>query len=128
MVKVYGNFAGATGNGAGGVMAIYTKKDADITSLTSSADMIKYRGYSVVKEFYAPDYTPNKTPRDRADNRITLDWRPNIMINNVNPKIPLTFYNNDRTKKFKVVVEGMTNKGKMIFLEKIITPADKKGF
>jgi hypothetical protein len=128
MVKVYSSFAGATGNGAGGVMAIYTKKDADINSLTSAADMIKYRGYSVVKEFYAPDYTVNKTPKERADNRITLDWRPNILINNINPKIPLTFYNNDRTKIFKVVVEGMTIKGKMVFLEKIITPSDKKTF
>ncbi|MEO6612365.1 MAG: hypothetical protein ABIT05_06490 [Chitinophagaceae bacterium] len=128
MVKVFSSFAGAVGNGAGGVLAIYTKKDADITSLTSAADMLKYQGYSVVKEFYAPDYTVNKTARDKADNRITLDWRPDIFVNHINPRIPVTFYNNDRTKKFRVVVEGMTTDGKMIFIERIISSDSRRSF
>jgi hypothetical protein len=128
MVKVFSSFAGAVGNGAGGVLAIYTKKDADITSLSSAADMLGYRGYSVVKEFYAPDYTVDKTARDKADNRITLDWRPDIFVNHINPRIPVTFYNNDRTKQFRVVVEGMTTDGKMIFIEKIISSAGRRSF
>ncbi len=125
MVKVFSSFAGASGNGAGGVLAIYTKKDADITTLSSAADMVKYRGYSVVKEFYAPDYSVNKTSKEKTDHRITLDWRPAIFINHINPRIPITFYNNDRTKQFKIVVEGMTLEGKMIMIEKIISPAQK---
>ena len=60
----------------------------------------------------------------KPDNRITLGWRPGIFINNVNPRIPVSFYNNDRTKKFKVVVQGMTNSGKLINLEKIISDKD----
>ena len=82
----------------------------------------------VVKEFYAPDYTVDKTARDKADNRITLDWRPDIFVNHINPRIPVTFYNNDRTKQFRVVVEGMTTDGKMIFIEKIISSTGRRSF
>jgi hypothetical protein len=121
LVKLYSTFAGASGNGPGGVLAIYTKKGTDYTSGTSFANLSFYNGYSVIKEFYAPDYKVSKAT-DKPDNRITLDWRPNIFVNSVNPRIPVSFYNNDRTKKFKVVVEGMTTSGKLIWLEKIINP------
>jgi hypothetical protein len=126
MVKVFSNFAGATGNAAGGVLAIYTKKGADMNDMMQhAADMIKYNGYSVTKEFYAPDYAVDKSSKAQTDNRITLDWRPSILVNHINPKIPITFYNNDRTKSFKIIVEGMTIDGKMLLIEKTIT---QKGF
>ena len=124
MVKVYSTFVGASGNGAGGALSIYTKKDADINHITRS-DMLGYTGYSIIKEFYAPDYSVNKTSLSNADNRITLDWRPLIFIKGVNPFIPFTFYNNDRSKSYKVVVEGMTSDGKFLMLEKTISA---KGF
>lgn len=125
MVKVYSSFVGAAGNGAGGVLSIYTKKDADIT-MSAGAFLSKYNGFSVTKEFYVPDYTANNNDRSKADNRITLDWRPAILINSVNPKIPFTFYNNDRTKKFRLVMEGVTLDGKLLMIEKIISA--KAGF
>ncbi len=126
MVKVFSNFAGATGGGAGGVLAIYTKKGSDLADVMQhTADMVKYNGYSVTKEFYAPGYAVDKSAKAQTDNRITLYWRPNILMNNVNPKIPVTFYNNDRTKSFKIVVEGMTIDGKMLMLEKMV---GSKGF
>ena len=128
MVKVFGNFVAAAGNGPGGVMAIYTKKGADMNDVMRyGSSMVKYNGYSITKEFYAPDYIVEKLEKGQTDNRITLDWRPNIFLNNINPKIPVTFYNNDRTKGFKIVVEGMTADGKMVFIEKIISPV-RKGF
>lgn len=126
MVKVFSTFAGASGGGAGGVLAIYTKKGADLAEVMQhTADMVKYNGYSVIKEFYAPDYAVDKLAKSQTDNRITLDWRPNILVNNVNPKIPVTFFNNDRTKSFKIVVEGMTRDGKMLLIEKTV---NIKGF
>lgn len=126
MVKIFGNFAGATGNAPGGVLAVYTKKGADMNDVMRyAAAMSKFNGYSISKEFYAPDYAVNKSIKTQTDNRITLDWRPNILVNNVNPKIPFTFYNNDRTKSFKIVIEGMTLDGKMLMIEKTIS---RKGF
>ncbi len=126
MVKIYSSFAGAVGNAPGGVLAVYTKKGSDMEDVTSSAaDLLRYRGYSLVKEFYAPDYKVDKAAAGKTDHRITLDWRPNIFVNNVNPKIPVTFYNNDRTKSYRVIVEGMTISGKLIYAEKIIAPVQK---
>ncbi len=122
MVKLYSSFAAATGNAPGGVLSIYTKKGSDMSDVMQhAADMVKYNGYSVTKEFYAPDYTVDKAAEGQADTRITLGWRPNILINNHNPKIPVSFYNNDRTKRFKIVVEGMTLDGRMLMIEKIIS-------
>jgi hypothetical protein len=122
MVKVFSSFVGATGNAAGGVLAIYTKKGSDMSDIMSSAaDLVRYRGYSVIKEFYAPDYSVSKATGGKPDQRITLDWRPNIFVNGINPSISFSFYNNERTKQYKVVVEGMTVSGKMIFIEKTIS-------
>ena len=126
MIKVFGSFVAAAGNAMGGVLAVYTKKGADLSDVMKyAADMTKYNGYSVIKEFYAPDYSVVKPATTSPDNRITLDWRPDIFVNNINPKIPVTFYNNDRSKSFKVVVEGMTVDGKMLSIEKLITPVTK---
>jgi hypothetical protein len=118
-VKVYSTFLGGTGNSQGGAISIYSKKTEDYTNPNQLSYLKIYNGYTIMKEFYAPNYKLNKTGLNN-DNRITIDWRPQIFINNINPKIPISFYNNNRTKKFKVVVEGMTNSGKLIWLEKMI--------
>lgn len=118
-VKVYNNFIGAAGGGQGGALAVYTRKSEDYGKSGNYANIAFYNGYSVVKEFYAPDHrVPDKN--GPADNRITIDWRPSIFINSINPRVPVSFYNNDRTKRFKVVVEGMTSSGKLIWLEKLV--------
>jgi hypothetical protein len=54
------------------------------------------------------------------DARITLDWRPDLFFNYVDPSIPFSFYNNDRSKQFRVVIEGMTTNGKLICVERIV--------
>ncbi len=128
MVKVYNSFVGAEGNGVGGVLSVYTKKGEDTRANEISAVyQSNYKGYSVSKEFYSPDYKVEQSEKYRTDNRITLQWLPDVLINEVNPVLPFAFYNNDRTKKFKVIIEGMTSNGKLLMIEKIISPA-KAGF
>ncbi len=131
MIKVFSSFFGAEGNGAGGILAVYTKDGVDLTnSLSTSADIFQYRGYSVIKEFYSPDYIAGADatqPSPAKDHRITLHWQPDIFVDGVNAKVPVIFYNNDRSRSFKVIVEGMTSEGKMVFIEKIISPV-QKGF
>jgi hypothetical protein len=109
--------------GGGAVLVVYTKKEADpIASGNAPTDIVTYNGYTIIKEFYNPDY--DKQPdNSKADNRITLSWNPDIFITGVNPQIPVVFYNNDRTKRFKIVAEGITTDGRMLMLEKIIEPA-----
>jgi hypothetical protein len=119
LVKVFSSFAGADGNAPGGVLAMWTKKGKDYVNKKGLASNSFYQGYSIIKEFYAPDYQVKKETAF-ADNRITLDWRPDILSNYVDPSIPFSFYNNDRTKRFRVVIEGMTTAGKMVCIEKVI--------
>jgi hypothetical protein len=128
MVKIFNSFVGSAGNGPGGVLAVYTKKGGDYTnSISTSADLFLYKGYSLNKEFYSPDYKTDPG-RLQPDNRITLEWIPDLFLNSVNPRIPVKFYNNDRSKSFKVVVEGITWDGRMVFLEKIISAPGQKPF
>lgn len=119
-IKIFSAFTMATGGGQGGAIAIYTKKDLDMPN-TSKGNIFSTTGFSVIKEFYAPEYKEIPNPLfSKPDNRITLDWRPNIFFNAIGPRIPFSFYNNDRTKKFRVVIEGMTTTGKLIMIDKIV--------
>jgi hypothetical protein len=119
LVKVFSTFAGASGNAPGGVLAVYTKKGVDLKSMPATGEITTYLGYSVIKEFYSPDYRVD-TDNSKKDNRVTLYWNPSVLSADINPKIPVIFYNNDRTKQFKIVVEGMTMDGKMLMIEKMI--------
>jgi hypothetical protein len=47
-------------------------------------------------------------------------WQPTLLLNNVNPSIPIRFFNNDRTKRFRLIVQGITANGKLIYKEEII--------
>jgi hypothetical protein len=125
LVKVFSSFVGAPGNAPGGVLAVYTKKDANLNSLPSAGQLITYKGYSIIKEFYSPDYSVVKN-NHKADHRTTLYWNPAILIDGIDPKIPVTFYNNDRTRQFKIVAEGITIDGKLLMIEKTI--GAKKAF
>ena len=120
LIKVYNTFLGGIGNAEGGAIAIYTKKTDDYKNAYQLPNLKVYNGYTVTKEFYAPNYKLSTTGVE-TDNRLTIDWRPQIFVNNINPKIPISFYNNSRTQSFKVVIEGVTNTGKLIWLEKVIS-------
>jgi len=103
-------------------LSIYLKKDHDLidhSTEESELGMIKISGYSPIKEFYSPDYTQTSNTTN-ADLRTTLLWQPYILLDKNNLKVPLIFYNNDFTKKIKVVIEGINEEGKLIHIEKVI--------
>lgn len=130
MIKVFTSFVGSEGNAPGGVLALYTKQHSDLANdLVTSADMFQYKGYSIIKEFYSPDYSDvDVLAKSKGqDQRITLHWQPDIIMDGTMKDVPIQFYNNDRTKSFKVIVEGITEEGKMLLIEKIIKP-QTKGF
>jgi hypothetical protein len=120
LVKVFGTFAGAFGNGAGGAMAIYTKKGSDMNKSVARGDVVSYRGFTIRREFYSPDYRMAQGQFLKYDKRKTLLWKPNIFVNTINPSIPINFCNNDEARVFRVRVEGMTLDGKLIHLNQLI--------
>lgn len=120
LVKVFPTFVGAPGGGANGVIAVYTKRGHDLNEhIETTGDIVDYDGYSIIKEFYAPDYSKPAEGK-YTDYRLTLDWKPEVYVSGYNQKIPIKFYNNDRTKRFKIVAEGITSDGKLLMIEKIV--------
>ncbi|MBK7557149.1 MAG: hypothetical protein IPI54_01995 [Chitinophagaceae bacterium] len=109
----------------GGGLAVYTQKGRDLIDRNPTAKdigLITVAGYTPMKEFYEPDYTLDKI-NDSSDVRTTLLWLPYILTDANNRKVPVTFYNNDFTKKIGIVLEGEINEdGKMIryFVVKIL--------
>jgi hypothetical protein len=125
-VKFIPNFMGrgmdAGGSSVAPVLSVYSRKGSDLIDRTpkeSDLGMVKIAGYSPVKEFYAPDYSQNNNLLGN-DARTTLLWLPYIFTDKNNLSIPVTFYNNDFTKRFKVILEGINEEGKLIYIEKII--------
>lgn len=121
IIKPYFGARNETGN-LGVAISIYLKKGDDLFDhrpKNSDLKLIKIAGYSPLKIFYSPNYSETNTLTE-TDARTTLYWQPYILTDVTNRKIPVTFYNNDFTKKIKIVVEGMNNDGKLIHMEKII--------
>ncbi len=116
-------FFGAAGGGSGGAIAIYTKKGGDVsTADTKSPGMSKETlvGYSQPKEFYSPDYSKENVLDDVPDVRTTLFWAPYILTEGNSRKVTIHFYNNDVSKRLRIVLEGMDEEGKLTRAERLV--------
>jgi hypothetical protein len=122
MVKVFspGSAAGMD-NAGGGVIAVYTKKGQDKKPDPSikGLDMTRVLGYSVIREFYSPDYLINPEP-ESEDVRTTLYWNPNLTVDKGKTSFTIPFYNSDVTHEFRIILEGLNEDGKLIHLEQIV--------
>jgi len=77
-----------------------------------------FNGYSVTREFSVPDYS-NAGRNAAADNRTTLYWSHDLNTDS-NGILKFRFYNSDRAKKFKVVLQGMDTGGRLDYLEQSV--------
>jgi hypothetical protein len=110
-------------NGGSGVIAVYTKRGNDMVSSGTDSKMgvVKIQGYSAIKEFYAYDYS-KPSPDDYYDNLgITLFWDPMIWLGDNQKRKTIRFYNNDITKRFRIVLEGINKDGRLIHIEKVVS-------
>jgi hypothetical protein len=122
MVKVFspGSAMGMSG-GAGGVIAVYTKKgqdkkpDPNIKGL----ELARIPGYNAIREFYSPDYLINPE-KETDDIRTTLYWNPNLLGSKGKNRFSIPFYNSDVTHHIRIILEGFNEEGKLIRLEKVI--------
>ncbi len=115
-------FMGAVGGGGGGAVAIYTKKGSDVKPEPGKGlNRALVTGYSTPKEFYSPDYKDLSASADvAADYRSTLYWNPVILTDANRHKVRFEFYNNDITRAFRIVLEGVNEIGKIVRIEKIV--------
>lgn len=120
LVKVFRPpFFGGFGGGSGGAIAVYTKKGSAGNQNVKGLDAATIHGYSEMKEFYSPDYLRPDPSHSGDDYRTTLYWNPFVFTDKDHRRIILSFYNNDITKKIRVVVEGCNTEGKLTRMEKV---------
>ncbi len=113
-------FMGAALGGEGGAIAVYTKRGDDAKSTYSQLERVALPGYTLVKEFYHPNYAESQAVYTNEDFRRTLYWKPFIVTDGVSQKVKLSFYNNDISSTFQLALEGVTNDGRLIHISKLL--------
>lgn len=120
LIKFYdAGFVGVGSGFPGGAIAVYTKEKTKEEQKPDKLDYFEYNGYSVIKEFYNPDYKVADVKHTTSDKRTTLYWNPDVYTDTESKPVTLNFFNNDFSKKFKIILEGFDASGKLIHLEKI---------
>ena len=78
------------------------------------------KGYTPAREFYHQHYDNKIEDFQATDYRSTLYWNPKLRLDNSNRKMSIVFFNNDISNKFRVVIEGMNQDGKLCHIDEII--------
>ena len=104
------------GNAIAGSMFIYTRKGYSSNG-AKSMEIQTITGYTISKEYFSPVYETEES-KIQIDKRSSLYWNPTLKINN--KQAIINFYNSDKVKKYKIVVEGLDKNGIPIWAEKII--------
>lgn len=104
-------------SGAGGAIAVYTKRGSSIIEGGDGVFNLQYPGYTISREFYVPRYDQSNDPR--PDFRSTLFWSPKLTW--TGNEATVEFFNNDYVEKYRVVIQGMDKFGRISYLEREIS-------
>lgn len=114
-------FFGGSGNGGNGAISIYSRRGGDVKSVPGKGlANNKVYGYTPIRQFYSPDYDKFRPEDANTDIRTTLYWNPGLSLTPQSPSAIVSFFNNDVTKSFRVVIEGMTKDGRLAHIEQIM--------
>jgi hypothetical protein len=106
--------------GAGGAIAIYTRRGNDVQNTSTGLNTNKISGYTGIREFYSPNYDRFDPRHEEPDLRTTLYWNPSLTLGGKNRSVVLKFFNNDISTSFRVVIEGITKDGLLTHFEQIM--------
>jgi hypothetical protein len=114
-------FLGAGMGAPNGAIAVYTKQgdEADYIPKKSKLTGFMVYGYTSPVSFLSPDYSSEKK-KAVIDKRKTLLWVPTIHLNHDNPNQGIIYYNNDRSKRHRIIIEGVKQNGELIRKEWIV--------
>jgi len=102
--------------GTNGAISFTTRAWVDQTTESQMTNfaVLSPLGYQEPAEFYSPKYdTPNAKYLGSPDYRTTIFWKPDIIINE-NENVDFEFYTSDFATTYSVVIEGLTNDGRII--------------
>jgi len=102
-----------------GAVYLYSKKGNEKGPLVKGLPFVYIKGYDLQKKFAIPDYNDKDLLRV-SDLRSVLYWNPNIVLDKVNNKVKIEYNNNDVSKKLLLTLEGVDERGRLVYIEKII--------
>ncbi len=110
--------------GANGVIAIFTRSGQKETSNKTAKGIIKKQivGYTSQRIFYPPKYNSHNNKKSNVDIRTTLFWNPKVITKNGIAEV--SFFTSDVTGPQIIIIEGVTNKGKICLGEAVIEVLD----
>ncbi len=112
---LYGGMAGS------GILSIYTKKGVDVEIDRQNQAILSVDGYYIPRIFPAVDYSTLPKSKTENDFRSLIYWNPLINTDRSLGQASISFYASDRITKYRMVVEGVTDKGEPIHAEHIIS-------
>jgi len=122
-VALYGS-AAINRFGSRGVILIYTKRGESIPFSSNNTKPIIPLGYQLPVEFYSPKYdTQEKIDDSKPDLRTTIYWKPNVITDKTG-NAKLDFYTADESGTYSVIIEGVSEDGKLIHYQGKVFPAD----
>jgi hypothetical protein len=114
-------FVGAVGGGSSGAISVYTRKGGDVQSTPGKGlNNNTITGYTPYKQFYSPNYSTFDARNEQADMRTTLYWNPGVQTSPKKSSVTVSFFNNDVSKSFRVIIEGMTKGGQLTHYEEVL--------
>jgi len=103
--------------GAGGVISVTTRRGRENNSRerdNSNFTVYTPLGYQKPVEFYSPKYeTLESKHLTIPDYRTTIFWKPDIVISD-EEETTFEFYTSDFPTTYSVVIEGLTNDGRIV--------------
>ena len=102
--------------GANGAISITTRHGEINAYIDTSFNNATYAptGYQKPVEFYSPKYdTPELKNSGIPDFRTTIFWKPDLLVSE-DGKASFDFYTSDFPTSYSVVIEGLSNDGKII--------------
>ncbi len=117
MIRIYqpGMMPVVPDNGPHGSIMIYLKNGSE-ENLLPKAPQIKFNKIDLIGYTSVHDFSKEKVKADSlttTNNRSTLYWNPSLAVNPISHNASFSFNNNATAKRFRIVVEGMDNKGEI---------------
>jgi TonB-dependent SusC/RagA subfamily outer membrane receptor len=116
VLKNVSNLAMYGSRGANGVIVIYTKRGEWHSAAIPSFNIKQPipLGYQLPVEFYSPKYDTQKSLNNsKPDLRTTVYWKPNVVTDNEG-NAKLDFYTADDPATYSVIIEGVSDDGRLI--------------
>ncbi|WP_439506515.1 hypothetical protein [Sediminibacterium sp.] len=114
-------FLGAALGAPNGAIAIYTKQgdEANYIPKGSKLTQIPLKGYTPYQPFKSPQYQSEKQ-KSVIDKRRLLHWISTIHLSQEKPTFNFTYFNNDYSKRHRMILEGVMQNGELIRKEWVV--------